>query len=102
MTNNTNNSASLVSGSNVNWDDVLFNNHPEESVEYNKEDLIASMLSSLEKFLSRSKKESWKDEMREAAPIAAEQIATRLLRERKVYAGGIPINIFPNLNKNIQ
>ena len=93
------------SGSGVNatdWDAVLFNAHPEESVEYNKDDLVKAMLSSLETFLNKSKKESWKDEMREAAPEAAEQIASRLLRERKVYAGGIQINIFPNLNKNIQ
>lgn len=100
MTNNTNNSASLVSD--TNWDEVLFNAHPEESVEYNKEDLITSMLSSLDHFLNKSKKESWKEEMRNAAPEAAEQIATRLLKERKVYAGGIQINIFPNISKNIQ
>ena len=95
---------SSVSGSDAatDWDAVLFSNHPEESVEYNKEDLIASMLSSLEKFLGKSKKEEWKAEMRTAAPMAAEQIATRLLRERKVYAGGIQINVFTNLNKNIQ
>ena len=102
MTNNTNNSASLVSSSNVNWDDVLFNNHPLESKEYNKDDLIKAMLSSLDHFLNKSKKEEWKNEMKEAAPMAAEMIASRLLRERKVYAGGIQINIFPNLNKNIQ
>lgn len=104
MTNIKSNSS--VSGSDVNaatdWDAVLFNAHPAEAVEYNKDDLIKSMLSSLDHFLNKSKKESWKDEMREAAPIAAEQIATRLLRERKVYAGGIQINIFDNLNKNIQ
>ena len=40
--------------------------------------------------------------MRDAAPMAAEQIATRLLKERKVYAGGIQIHSFDNLNKNIQ
>ena len=49
---------SSVSGS-VNtatdWDAVLFNAHPLEAVEYDKKDLIASMLSSLEKFLGKSK-----------------------------------------------
>lgn len=103
MTNNVNKSS--VSGS-VNaatdWDAVLFSNHPEETIEYNKDDLVKSMLSSLDAFLNKSKKEQWKAEMREAAPIAAEQIATRLLKERKTYAGGIQINIFENLNKNIQ
>ena len=85
---------SSVSGFNAatDWDAVLFNAHPLEAVEYDKKDLIASMLSSLEKFLGKSKKEEWKTEMRTAAPMAAEQIATRLLRERKVYAGGIQIN----------
>lgn len=100
MTNNVNKSSSLVS--NVNWDDVLFNNHPLEAKEYNKDDLVKAMLSSLDHFLNKSKKESWKEEMRNAAPEAAEQIATRLLRERKVYAGGIQIHAFSNLNKNIQ
>ena len=95
---------SSVSGSDAatDWDAVLFNAHPLEAVEYDKKDLIASMLSSLEKFLGKSKKEEWKAEMREAAPEAAEQIATRLLKERKVYAGGIQIHSFDNLNKNIQ
>ena len=102
MTNSNVNTSSLVSSKDVDWDAVLFSQHPLEAVEYNKEDLIASMLSSLEKFLGKSKKESWKDEMREAAPMAAEQIASRLLRERKVYAGGIQINVFTNINKNIQ
>ena len=99
----TNVNKSSASGSDAtDWDDVLFNNHPLETKEYDKDDLIKSMLSSLDSFLNKSKKESWRDEMREAAPIAAEQIATRLLKERKVYAGGIQINVFPNLNKNIQ
>lgn len=100
---NNNNPASLVSSSsNANWDDVLFNNHPEEAVEYDKNDLMTAMLSSLDHFLNRSKKEDWKLEMLGAAPEAAEQIATRLLKERKVYAGGIQIHAFSNLNKNIQ
>lgn len=99
--NNVNTSASLVSDT-TDWDDVLFNNHPLETKEYNKDDLVKAMLSSLENFLNKSKKESWKDEMRNAAPEAAEQIATRLLRERKVYAGGIQIHSFESLNKNIQ
>ena len=101
MTNSNVNTSSLVS-SDTNWDDVLFNNHPLETKEYNKDDLVKAMLSSLDHFLNKSKKESWKDEMRTAAPMAAEMIASRLLRERKVYAGGIQINVFPNLNKNIQ
>ena len=95
---------SSVSGSDAatDWDAVLFSQHPEETKEYNKDDLIKAMLSSLDHFLNKSKKESWKEEMRDAAPMAAEQIATRLLKERKVYAGGIQIHSFDNLNKNIQ
>lgn len=103
MTNiKSNSSASLVSSKDVDWDDVLFNNHPLETKEYSKDDLVKAMLSSLDHFLNKSKKESWKEEMREAAPEAAEMIASRLLKERKVYAGGIQIHSFDNLNKNIQ
>lgn len=102
MTNSNVNTSSLVSSDTTDWDAVLFSQHPEESKEYNKDDLIKSMLSSLENFLNKSKKESWKEEMRSAAAIGAEQIATRLLKERKTYAGGIQINVFSNLNKNIQ
>ena len=102
MTNNVNKSSVSDVNAATDWDAVLFNAHPEETKEYNKDDLVKAMLSSLESFLNKSKKESWKAEMREAAPEAAEQIAIRLLRERKVYAGGIQINAFTNLNKNIQ
>lgn len=72
------------------------------TVEYNEEEVVKSLLASLDKFLSRSKKSSWIAEMQEAAPIAAAKIAKRILQERKVYAGGIQLRVFDSLSKNIQ
>lgn len=96
MTNNNNtNEATEIQGI---WDSVS----DATSVEYTEEEVVKSLLLSLDKFLSRSKKSSWIAEMQEAAPEAAKQIAKRILQERKVYAGGIQLRVFDSLSKNIQ
>ena len=72
------------------------------TVEYSEEEVVKSLLASLNKFLARSKKSSWIAEMQEAAPLAATKIAKRILQERKTYVGGIQLRIFESLSKNIQ
>ena len=91
---NNNNEAKEIPGI---WSSVTTS-----TVEYSEEEVVKSLLSSLDHFLNRSKKASWVAEMQEAAPEAAKQIAKRILQERKVYAGGIQLRIFSSLSKNIQ
>ena len=97
MTNNNNtNEVTEIQGI---WNSV---NATASTVEYSEEEVVKSLLASLDKFLARSKKASWIAEMQEAAPIAAATIAKRILQERKVYAGGIQLKVFDSISKNIQ